>query len=207
MKLLIFTFLIFSFQSKAQSEDEVEKALSKIESFDQADSLKEAHKSWKILSNEIYLGSFFYDSILFHSTVGSIVRKQYKVDSPVFLNKVVSKGKEELCKVDYIFLDGKAHTMKEINNLRTLIIKKYQEGISFVDLAAKYNEDGNFTGELPWFHKGAMVDEFDEAVRNKKTGEIFTVDVPNNQWYYVILKTEENMWVECTYAVGIVIKD
>jgi hypothetical protein len=37
-----------------------------------------------------------------------------------------------------------------------------------------------------------MVDEFDSAVRQREKGEIFNVDLPEYNWYYVILKTHDN---------------
>jgi hypothetical protein len=37
-----------------------------------------------------------------------------------------------------------------------------------------------------------MVKEFEISVKQHGMGDIFTVDVPSNQWYYVVKKTYED---------------
>jgi len=63
--------------------------------------------------------------------------------------------------------------------------------------------DGNPTGDLDWFGKGMMVEEFDKAVRNRNKDEIFTVDVDNKKWYYVVLKTHDNKMEKAKISVMI----
>jgi len=106
--------------------------------------------------------------------------------------KVISIEKNKTFRVSYIFLDGKKLSLNQIDKLRSKIISQYKIGISFSDLAKEYTMDGNVTGDLNWFSEGMMVPEFENAVKNHKKGDIFTIDVPNNKWYYVTLKTYED---------------
>ena len=54
--------------------------------------------------------------------------------------------------------------------------------------------DGNNThGDTGWFFGEAMVPkELQDAVKNHKLGEIFTVDVPDKQWHYIVKKTYDD---------------
>jgi parvulin-like peptidyl-prolyl isomerase len=106
--------------------------------------------------------------------------------------KVISVGKTKAFRVSYIYLDGSKLSMVEINKLRPKIISHYKKGTKFVDLAKKYTMDGNMEGDLNWFTEDMMVTEFVNAIKQHKKGEIFTVDVPENKWYYVTLKTYQD---------------
>ena len=79
--------------------------------------------------------------------------------------------------------------MDEINKLRPEIIMQYKKGIKFSELAKKYTMDTNITGDIYWFLEGQMFAEFENGVKTHKTGEIYTVDIPSEKWYYVVLKT------------------
>jgi parvulin-like peptidyl-prolyl isomerase len=106
--------------------------------------------------------------------------------------KVISITKEKALRVSYIYLDGSKLTINEINKLRPQIIKQYKKGIKFTDLAKKYTMDGNIKADLNWFTEDMMVPEFVNAIKIHKKGDIFTVDVPENKWYYVTLKTHRD---------------
>ena len=45
---------------------------------------------------------------------------------------------------------------------------------------------------MGWFLPGEMPLEFEKAVWNKSKGMIFTVDIPEKKWYYVVYKTHHN---------------
>ncbi len=106
-----------------------------------------------------------------------------------FVNDDVIQQKE--FRVSYVYLNGKELTKGEIDNLREKIINDYESGIPFSELAKKYSMDNNSEkgGDLGWFPEGKMYLEFEEAVKNHKKGEIFIVDIPSRNWYYVVLKT------------------
>jgi parvulin-like peptidyl-prolyl isomerase len=100
-------------------------------------------------------------------------------------------------RASYIYLDGSKLKIPIIDSLRQVIISNYKAGASFQELAEKFNMDANKNkGDLGWFKEGMMVKKFEQAVSNAKKGEIFTVDIPENNWYYVVLKTFSNREVK-----------
>jgi parvulin-like peptidyl-prolyl isomerase len=109
--------------------------------------------------------------------------------------KVINIGKVKALRVSYIYLDGSKLSLNEINKLRPQIISQYKKGSKFSDLAKKYTMDGNLNADLNWFTEDMMVTEFVNAIKIHNKGEIFTVDVPENKWYYVTLKTYEDIEV------------
>jgi hypothetical protein len=48
-----------------------------------------------------------------------------------------------------------------------------------------------------------MVEEFDNIVRPRNKGEIFTLDVESENWYYVVLKTHENRMEKAVRSIMI----
>ncbi|MBO9702710.1 MAG: peptidylprolyl isomerase [Sporocytophaga sp.] len=187
-----------------QSFNEAKKALTKINSLDQIDQLRAQHPKWTI-STDLTLesdSSEFPDIV--KANVGDILKKQYIPQGPTYLIKILEEREEELCKVKYVFLDGRGTLSKEkIDSLRTVIIDRYNNGDYFGTLVKDYNMDSNQTGELDWFYKGIFVDEFDSAVRKRKQGDLFTVDVDDEKWYYVVLKTHDNKMEKAKIGVMI----
>lgn len=209
--LLFSTFLLFSMLCSksilAQTEAEATEALKNITSLDQLDSLKSAHPSWMISIHKTLEEGITANPKLTTAEVGSFVQTQYSDKAPKLQHKIIKKGTEDACRVKYIYLDGTKHKTKEITKIRKKILQEQEEGTPFQVLVEKYNEDGNPTGELNWFYTGMMVDVFDEAVRNRDAGDIFTVDVVKNNWYYVVWKPEANRMMECTYSISIRIQN
>ena len=128
------------------------------------------------------------------SVRGIFSKKNQEVfTSGSYICKIIEKKKELLFRASYIYLDGSTFSMKKIDSLRNAILEKYRSGISFDDLFAAYNMDGSTRGaDLGYFEEGVMAKEFEDAVRAHKKGDIFKVDVPGSNWYYVVKKTHEN---------------
>lgn len=107
--------------------------------------------------------------------------------------KVVETKSITHYRVSYIYLDGKKLNTSEINTLRSQIINKYTSGVSFEKLAKQYSMDGNANrgGDLGWFAKGEMHPIFEEAIINSDLNQIFSIDIPESNWYYVVLVTHE----------------
>lgn len=116
-----------------------------------------------------------------------------------YLNKLrpisnsISFSKCKSMRVSYIYLDGSKLNMDEINNLREIIISKYKKGTSFAVLANANSMDNAKDGDLGWFDEGQMEKTFQDAILKHKKGEIFTVDIPVNNWFYVVLKTFDDL--------------
>jgi hypothetical protein len=97
-------------------------------------------------------------------------------------------------RASYIFLDGATLTMTQIDSLRKLILQKANAGASFEQLSDQFTMDGNNThGDTGWFFGPEMLPkEFQDAVQNHKTGDIFFVDVSEKQWHYIVKKTYDD---------------
>lgn len=103
--------------------------------------------------------------------------------------KILESSVSRMFRCSYIFINGSILSKNSIDSLRSVIIAELKNGAAFAKLVARYNMDGNTTGDLDWFAEGAMMKEFEEAVAQHKKGDIFTVDVTSNGWYYVVQKT------------------
>jgi len=106
--------------------------------------------------------------------------------------KIINSNTTSAFKVSYIYLDAGKLSLITIDSLRSVIINKYHNGSSFADLVSQYTMDGNPTGEFGWVTSDMMVKEFAAAIKAHKKGDIFTIDVPQNNWYYVTLKTYDD---------------
>ncbi len=74
------------------------------------------------------------------------------------------------------------------------IITKLKNGEKFEDLAKEYSEDDGTKengGDLGYFPKGQMVDEFEDAVVKLKVDEYTKEPVKSTYGYHIILKTGE----------------
>ena len=94
-------------------------------------------------------------------------------------------------RANYVFLDGSTMTATQIDSLRNIIVKKLTAGAPVEQVSDQYTMDGNTThGDTGWFFGEEMMPkEFQEAVKNHKIGEIFSVDVADKQWHYIVKKT------------------
>ncbi|MGG9963527.1 peptidylprolyl isomerase [Ferruginibacter sp. SUN106] len=99
-------------------------------------------------------------------------------------------------RASYIYLDGNQLSLKSIDSIRNIILAKFKNGSSFFDLVKEYTMDGNPTGDLGWFTESMMAKEFETAIRQHKKDDIFTIDIPENKWYYVTLKTFDDRKVK-----------
>ncbi|HEX9511113.1 MAG TPA: peptidylprolyl isomerase [Puia sp.] len=97
-------------------------------------------------------------------------------------------------RANYIFLDGSSLSVPQVDSLKKLIAQKASSGASFDQLSDQYTMDGNTThGDTGWFFGEEMMPkEFQDAVKNHKTGDIFFVDVAERQWHYIVKKTYDD---------------
>lgn len=97
-------------------------------------------------------------------------------------------------RASYVFLDRGSLNNKEIDSLSKIIVQKHSSGTPFEQLADQYTMDGNTThGDLGWFFGEDMVPkELQDAVSKHKLGDVFFVDVPERQWYYIVKKTYDD---------------
>jgi parvulin-like peptidyl-prolyl isomerase len=106
-------------------------------------------------------------------------------------NRIVKIESFVAMRVSYVYLDGSKLSMDEIDTKRKEIIKLHKKGKSFGEIATEYTMDSSkaTNGDLGWFNESEMHKTFENAIKNHKKNDLFTVDILENKWYYVVLKT------------------
>ncbi len=196
------TSLIFALSiiSTLSAQTDFEAQLDSIQDEAQATSFIESNKSNKgqliIFNKEKHNTTLAKD--LFK--LGNGGKKVFKTDIEQTYYKVIQKNDVPHYRVSYIFLDGNKKSIEDIQKTRKDIIKKYNEGFRFKDLAKHYSMDDNANrgGDLGWFRSGDLHPEFENAIINNTytTDDIFEVDILEKQWFYVILKTHDTKMIE-----------
>ena len=203
MKIVTITiFLIFGFSVYAQNPEEgtrffIEKGTLAIKQL--LNGLKtqdSVNAATEILKMDYEVISFDMDHPIALQKLNSLKQGEHvalveKDGTYVYYFFKVEEFEEY--RASYIYLDGTKLSKSEIDSIRPIIIKDFKDGISFEKLNKKYNMDPNpNNGDLGWFQGGQMMLNFEKAVREHKLNEIFTVDIPEKNWYYVTLKTFNN---------------
>ena len=108
--------------------------------------------------------------------------------------KVLESAETVAYRANYIFLDGSSLTPSQVDSLKKIITQKASSGTSFEQLSDQYTMDGNNThGDTGWFFGEEMMPkEFQDAVSKHKLGEIYSVDVPEKQWHYIVKKSYDD---------------
>ena len=196
----ILVLLLFATTALCFAQNDFESELDSIQTLDEAKIYVQKNKSIKgtvITFNKEKHHTKLADE-LFSLSKGS--KKVYKTDMEKTYYKVIEKNEIPYQRMSYIFLNGKEKSVEEINSLRTNIISKYRKGFRFEDLAKHYSMDSNANrgGDLGWVTHGDLHPDFEAEVLNDsyQVNDVFTVDIPEQQWYYVILKTEDTKYIE-----------
>lgn len=192
-KVLILLLIASSPLLTAQTS--TEKELEVLETPEQAKSYLETKKSKKnklITFNEVKHKTKLAKE-LFKLSVGGTKVNDREFEKTYY--KVINKSKKTYYRVAYIYLDGSKSSLENINALRKKIIAQYHNGAPFDFLAKQYSMDNNANkgGDLGWFLKGEMHPDFEHEIINSNysLNDIFTVNIPSKNWYYVVLKTHK----------------
>ncbi len=187
--VLLITFALFNLVSFGQDNT---KKIKKVKTVDQANAFIKANPNLKGEIIQINSGT---DS-------SAIAKKiiEDKSGNPIIIEaytyKVIEIKKSSLLRASYINLLGDKYSIHQIDSIRKVIIAKYNNGIPFSDLAKEYNTDGNPNCDLGWVPEEMLITEFSTAIKEHKTGDLFTIDAPCNSWYYVTLKTFDDREVK-----------
>lgn len=120
-------------------------------------------------------------------------------------NRIVKTESIVSMRVSYIYLDGSKLTVNDINEKREEIIELYKQGKTFGELSTIYTMDSNVDkGDLGWFNEGVMHKTFENAIKSHKKDDLFEVDVPENKWYYVVLKTYNDLPKSIFYILSVI---
>jgi parvulin-like peptidyl-prolyl isomerase len=185
---LVAVFLLFSVPIFAQLT--VTEQFQKIGTVPQAQQFIDANPTLKptLLHLSYKKDSTLIDRRLLKQNKGDIFSVGYVT------YKVIEATETVNYRASYIFLDASSLSASEIDSLKKIIVQKATAGASFEQLSDQYTMDGNTThGDTGWFFGVEMMPkEFQEAVKNHKTGEIFFVDVSDKQWHYIVKKTYDD---------------
>ena len=109
--------------------------------------------------------------------------------------RVVARKKINIYNAGYIYLNTNEISDDEIKSITDTIMKNLKEGISFKDLSRKYSMDKNPNAAEMIFSEGQMVPGFEKAVKEHSKGDVFIVETPEEGWYHIVKKNEENKFV------------
>ncbi len=187
-KMLAGLFLVFSSQLFAQQT--VNEQFQKITTLEQAQKYIDANAPLKpVLMNLSYgKDTSLIDKRLLKQKKGDVFHVGYVT------YKVLDATESIQYRASYIFLDASSLNKKELDSIKNIIVQKSNSGTPFETLSDQYTMDGNTThGDTGWFFgELVMPKEFQEAVAKAKLGDIFVVEVPERQWYYVAKKTYDD---------------
>ena len=174
------------------SQNSIEQELDSISNKEDAKAFAKTHKKTnksKVLVFNKEKHKTKLANELFRLSVGG--KKVVDKDQKKTYYKVIDKEKILHYRVSYIYFDGRKMTVNDINSKRSKIIKQYKQGYKFEALAKLHSMDinANKGGDLGWFPEGQTHPDFENAVKTQSKGDIFTLDIPDKQWYYVVLKT------------------
>ena len=186
----IFAGLLLLFSPPIFEQDKVPTQFQKIGTVQEAQQFIDANAGLKpaLLKLSNAKDSSVIDKRLLRQKQGDIFSVGYVT------YKVIEATEVLAFRANYIFLDGSTLTLSQIDSLKKIILQKASEGVSFEKLSDQYTMDGNTThGDTGWFFGPEMLPkEFQDAVQNHKTGDIFFVDVAEKQWHYIVKKTYDD---------------
>lgn len=192
-KLILLLSISFGLSSlRAQTATLVRESLAGIDTLSQVPALMEQHPDWQIDT----LHYSYRDTVLLQELVDLKLGAFTSVSQgdADYIIKTIVAHTERQHRVSYIYLDGNSYDAEQIDSLRTIIIGGFYDGIAFDSLARIHSMDANAAhgGDLGWFNPETMVAPFSKAVRRAAYGDLFTVDVPDRNWYFVVLKTHRD---------------
>jgi parvulin-like peptidyl-prolyl isomerase len=181
-------FLLFSISIIAQPT--VRDQFEKIKTVADAEKYIAANPTLKPALLKLSYGkdTALIDKRLLKQNKGDVFSVGYVTYKVLEVNEAVNY------RASYIFLDRSSLSNREVDSLSKLIVQKHNAGSSFEQLSDQYTMDGNNThGDLGWFFGEDMVPkELQDAVSKHKLNDIFFVDVPDRQWYYIVKKTYDD---------------
>lgn len=200
--LLIFLFspLLYAF-----AQDTISQELDSILNISQAEQFLKTHSN---KGNQIV--TFNEENHETEMVKDLFARGHVTIESDMYTTyyKVLERYSIPHYRASYIYLDGTVMSDAEIQLTRNIIIKKFNEGVPFSELAKQYSMDNNANrgGDLGWFSKGTYNEIFENALinNNHQVNDIFTIDIQENNWYYVILKTYDVKLIREIKALKIV---
>ncbi|QCE43101.1 peptidylprolyl isomerase [Psychroserpens sp. NJDZ02] len=207
--LLTLAICLLTISSFAQKS--LEKELDTITTVAQAEKFLDTKKSRKnkmLIFNEEKHKTKLATKLL-NNSVGSteVIKTEFNVTH----YKVIDKSQERHYRISYIYFDGNQLEASKIVEYKNEILKSYEDGIRFDDLAKRYSMDRNANrgGDSGWLKEGSMPAEVEAQAFNldNKLGTLYTVRIPEPNGFYVILKTERIKKIKEIKVLKVIAKD
>ena len=197
--LLISTALLLT-STIVIAQKDFEKSLDSLQTLDDVNLFFKKNKTIKgkvIVFNEEKHKTRMAEDII-KMSIGS---KKYFKDAPQkTYYKVIEKNEIPYYRVSCVYLDSNKKSISDINSIRNQVISKYHDGYRFTDLAKQFSMDNTAKqgGDLGWFTNGDLHPEFEIPVieGNHTKGDIFTIDIPEINAYYVVLVTQDKRLIK-----------
>jgi len=108
-----------------------------------------------------------------------------------YVIKILAWEEANQFRVNYIYLDNNKYSKVQIDSLRIEIRDRLARREEFTHLAQIYSMDqaSKNGGDIGWFLEGQMVKVFEDSIKAHLKDEVYFVDVPENNWYYVVKNT------------------
>jgi hypothetical protein len=179
------------FIAQIMAAQSIESALNAIENYDDVRAFKKANVDLYI--EQFYLNTGDELDVLQQKVLSLLDTSLFELNG--YWYKILDKKTYTGSRVRYIYLDGNKWDYAKIDSVRNVIIQKYEANPTeenYINLVKTYNMDGNKNGgDLGWYNPSNMVKPFSQTVFGHKKGDIFKIDISENKWYYVVLKSEE----------------
>jgi hypothetical protein len=128
---------------------------------------------------------------LFNKKVGKTIKKKSRVGKIEY--EVVAEANVLHYRMNYIFFDGETYDYETIENSRERMLGLLEDDYKFESLARQYSMDFNRRrgGDSGWFKIESVAPAFRTAITNTRryAGEVFKVNLPELNWYYLVKKT------------------
>jgi len=196
VKLLI-TLSILAFLSVSQNPVNIDKVRKEVQSLKTSQEAQAYLSKSGLKGNILELDEIQDSSVaamkLFKAKPGELIEQTSTDKSTTFLYKQVTVNVSEADRVQYIFFDNTKLTRKQIDSLRSVVMKKLKAGETFTALAKQYSMDpsGKRGGDTGWYDREMYVAGFVSVVRAHAKGDVFLVDLPAEKWYYVVRKSHD----------------
>lgn len=112
-----------------------------------------------------------------------------KVAKPLILEQKLQEA--------YLAENAESEDVGEIRNQAQEVLARIKNGEDFAELAKEFGADGTAEqgGDLGWFGRGMMVQEFEDAAFALEPGQV-SADLVETQYGYHIIKTDEKRTVK-----------
>lgn len=189
---LLLSFFLLSFSTAKAQYDLFHQEYDQTAQFNlDKDEVKEYRKEGKlIIFNEEKHRTGLAVSLL-DKKVGKDITEESATRLRIY--EVISSTEINHHRLRYIFIDGNKLSKKKVRKRIDYIKRLLDDKASFESVAHQYSMDRNSRrgGDSGWFKKAETHPVFYDAVANdnRYANEVFEVNIPENNWYYLVKKT------------------